>query len=873
MKKIFSILSAGVIALMAASCVQEQLATFDPSNATAPIMGSVSVGEKNVAVSYTPGVFNLGFNEKMAPTHSLAVVSVNGQPVSRLISSKDDGSMLTATNVNISKTLAFFGYADGDQVGNLDIVVRATIQNPSRDNGRNGFVDSERYTISNFVVTLPQGSPYAEYTNASTWSVIGALSEYGISWDGDIEMFATEDGNHLVAKAVKLAKDDEFKFRKDLEWTVNMGGAFGGIDTEFSVSQDGENIKVGADGVFDLWLDLDAGTATVTDAYLAYPDHKDDSEWTVIGALSEYGISWDGDIPMITDGNTHVAQGVKLSAADEFKFRKDKAWDVNMGGEFGSLGSAFSVEQDGANIKVGADGIYDLILDPSGSATIVETLGGGVSGVIGGDEPEPEPATVTGWNVIGANGDWDNDIIASEKDGVWTAYVTAPEATEFKWRKDAGWDENYGGVMVELGRPFEAVPGGDNIKVEAGFWKAVLDLSNEAAPTITVSKADVFGLIGVNGDWANDIWMTETDGKWVSPATQIEGDFKIRRNASWDENYGGVMEEVGKAFEAVPGGDNIKVEAGEYIVTYDPTAKTITVDMALPSNVWSVIGGVNGSGWDQDFYMTEVVPGVWVSDVLDLEGEWKVRFNNSWDVNRGAAVKEGALTEAGQFTGAYPGGENLALTGKLQVVYNANNETVGTLGWGIVGSIAAIPGFSWNKDVPMNLAPDGKWYSQPVTLGEGDEIKIRWQAGWDKNFGGTPAAIDEAFDAAEGGDNIKAPKAGTYMLVFDPAAAKLTLSTDFWGLIGEFNSWSGDRFLLPAGDGKWYAYNQSISGGWKIRKGADWAISAGGTYAAAGEAFKAVTADGPNIAVTDMTRFDVLYDTKAETITVSKPAR
>ena len=40
-----------------------------------------------------------------------------------------------------------------------------------------------------------------------------------------------------------------------------------------------------------------------------------------------------------------------------------------------------------------------------------------------------------------------------------------------------------------------------------------------------------------------------------------------------------------------------------------------------------------------------------------------------------------------------------------------------------------------------------------------------------------------------------------------------------------------------------------------------------------GEAFDGVTADGPNIAVTDMTRFDVLYDTVAGKITVSKPVK
>ena len=176
-------------------------------------------------------------------------------------------------------------------------------------------------------------------------------------------------------------------------------------------------------------------------------------------------------------------------------------------------------------------------------------------------------------------------------------------------------------------------------------------------------------------------------------------------------------------------------------------------------------------------------------------------------------------------------------------------------------------------DVPMNLAPDGKWYSVPVKLSETDEIKLRYMAAWDDDRGGDAVAADEAFAVTKGGHNIKAPKAGTYMLVYDPTAETITLSTNFWSLIGEFSSWAGDRFMLPAGDGKWYAYNQSISGGWKIRKTADWTISAGGTYTAAGEAFDAVTQDGPNIAVTDMTRFDVLYDTVAGKITVSAPVK
>ncbi len=54
-------------------------------------------------------------------------------------------------------------------------------------------------------------------------------------------------------------------------------------------------------------------------------------------------------------------------------------------------------------------------------------------------------------------------------------------------------------------------------------------------------------------------------------------------------------------------------------------------------NAWGVIGGICGTSWDVDFAMTEVEPGTYVSDVLELKAgeEFKVRQGASWDVNFG----------------------------------------------------------------------------------------------------------------------------------------------------------------------------------------------------------------------------------------------
>ena len=1043
MKKVLSILFAGVIALMATACFpEENFATFDSSKATAPVIGSYEMGAKALTINYTPGKFNAGFNDKMAVNHMVVLTSIDGKSVNKVIAAANKDNVLTVSVSALSNLFLSMGYQEGQSVS-FEAIVRATMQNPAQDNGRNGHVDSkDKVSVNGFEIVIPKGSPYIDYTEDSDWSVIGSLSAYEINWDKDLQMWTDGAGNHVAAH-VQLFAGDEFKFRKDQSWSENMGGDFGSLDNVFSVSQDGPNIKVGADGYYDLFVNPDNGTAWISEAFDPYPDYTETSNWSVIGSLSKHGISWDGDIAMITDGTWHVALGVNLAAADEFKFRQDASWTVNMGGDYGGLDSEFAVTQDGPNIKVGADGTFDLFVNPgAGVAKVSETTGAKVSGIIGGDEPEPEPEPITGWNIIGLNGDWSNDILAAQDGNVWTAYITAEGDTEFKWRKDGGWDENYGmeeGATITLGEPFAAAAGGPNIPIAAGFWKVVLDTE---ALTITISNGDVWSLIGVNGDWEHDIDMVLTDGKWVSPFTAISGEFKLRHNHGWDDNRGGTMEALGTPFAAEAGGANINVEGGNYIVTYDPAAETIVVEKAVrgwniiglngnwsdditatenngvwtvrvnveadtefkwrkdggwdqnyggtfvtlgepfaavpggdniklapgywlltldlsgaepmlmvsDGTVWSLIGGFNDwsgdvdmvltdgvwvspetaisgefkirknhgwddnrggtmealgtpfaaeagganinveagtyvvtydpanetitvtnakkvwsvigdfTGWSSDVDMEEIAPGIWMSGMIEIaEGGWKVRFDHGWDVNRGGATP----TALGQFVAAVPGGDNIGITGTFKVIYNANNETIGTLGWGVVGTING-----WNGDMPMNLGSDAKWYSVPVALTTNDEIKIRWNASWDLNRGGELVAVGEAFAGVDGGSNIKVPADGTYMVVYDPEHQTLMLTTAFWGLVGEFNGWGGSSDIFMLFDGaKWCAYNQQITGEWKIRQGSAWDNNRGGTFAEAGTPFTAEPG-GPNINLGDKTGFAVIYDPTAETITI-----
>jgi hypothetical protein len=96
----------------------------------------------------------------------------------------------------------------------------------------------------------------------------------------------------------------------------------------------------------------------------------------------------------------------------------------------------------------------------------------------------------------------------------------------------------------------------------------------EVEEQVVVLGDHTWGLIGVNGDWDNDIEMTVANG--VATATAelpANGEFKVRADHGWDINYGfnsedGSLAPVdGTKFAVAHNGSNIVVaEAGTYEV-------------------------------------------------------------------------------------------------------------------------------------------------------------------------------------------------------------------------------------------------------------------------------------------------------------------
>lgn len=347
---------------------------------------------------------------------------------------------------------------------------------------------------------------------------------------------------------------------------------------------------------------------------------------------------------------------------------------------------------------------------------------------------------------------------------------------------------------------------------------------------------------------SGDIWAKGEKGQvGVSEdgSTALSGQLVTKRATS-DEPGAGVIE-----------------KKGIYKMTINMQDYTYTIS---PMDCWTLIGQIEGSNWDQDFDMVEVATGVWVSNPVNIEGQFKIRYNYGWDINRGAFEgAEPCVLAEGTPVRSINAGKNFAApaAGTYTVCFNAMSNVVSLLDWGVVGSIGKS---GWGYDVPMYLA-DGLWYSAPFEVKDGEEFKIREHAAWGGDKGGTFTEINAPVEP--GGSNIAVP-AGTYMVIYDPVTEDIIVSNQYWGLVGNFNGWGGtpDNFLTPMGDGVWAAYSVNLLNGWKIRQAQAWNIDRGGVLSSMGVPFE-VTQGGPDIQSGDGV-FSVVYDSKAETMTVSE---
>ncbi|WP_289064169.1 SusE domain-containing protein [uncultured Zobellia sp.] len=249
------------------------------------------------------------------------------------------------------------------------------------------------------------------------------------------------------------------------------------------------------------------------------------------------------------------------------------------------------------------------------------------------------------WGLIGSatpNG-WDGPdvpVYATAIANEFVAYVTLTDG-ELKIRRDNDWTVNYGDTGADGTLDLD----GDNIQVLAGTYKVMFSL-NDFSYAI---EPFTWGLVGDatptgwDGPDTQLTYDSSTD-QWRAVVTLTDGEMKFRQNNDWAVNFG----DSGADGTLDENGDNILVEAGNYLVSADFTNNLYTIE---PTDIWGLVGDAAPNGWDgpnMRFTPDYANEGVWIlENVTVLDGEIKFRTNDAWDLNYGDDGNDGTLESDG----------------------------------------------------------------------------------------------------------------------------------------------------------------------------------------------------------------------------------
>ena len=370
-----------------------------------------------------------------------------------------------------------------------------------------------------------------------------------------------------------------------------------------------------------------------------------------IGVIGSFN-GWAADVVMNFNAEKQrFYADVEFAEDGQFKLRADADWALNWGAE--AFGMTVSNGDGNLEAKAGSYRIYANMNNPA--AMTIELNAGmyGKEEPVGGtttpDTPEPEPTPVLGWGLVGEYNGWgaEADVMLTS-DGTFLAAKGVALSGQVKFRKDGGWDVNFGApgevepVEIAVNTELELVANGKNFTIAEGTYDVYLDEANAKAWFINdgsypgggaAPEASEWGIVGVVNGWAApDITMykTATEGLFVAYKVEMpDGGFKIRANGEWNDaaNYGLAAAgpvEVDHVYDLIcsGGSGDMTLVAGTYDIWFDLTntkvyimtpGKDISAAVAgtpeapkpVEGEPWYLVGNFNG--WkpaDANYQMT-----------------------------------------------------------------------------------------------------------------------------------------------------------------------------------------------------------------------------------------------------------------------------
>ena len=460
-------------------------------------------------------------------------------------------------------------------------------------------------------------------------------------------------------------------------------------------------------------LTLDKGTPKVTKNFSF-------NSLGVIGDATPTG--WDADTDMQFNADKQRFY-VDLTLIDgTIKFRADDAWDVNWGGADGVLASG----ADNIPVTAGDYRIYVNLNDPAKPTYELNAKMYGKDEPTSGTttpEPEPEPTpTVQGWGLVGEYNSWGGtpDIMLAS-DGTYLVAKGVELSGQVKFRKDGGWDVNFGApgdvepVEIAVNTELELIAGGKNFTIAAGTYDVYLDDANAKAwfindgsypgggAALEMSEWGLIGSIAACNNWSANIPLYVSGDYAVAKGVAFAaGDqFKFRKGETWgtELTYEGQITIDAKLdlIDGTGGKQNSSIaDAGTYDVYlandlsafYVMTPGKTPADAGAAVKVYtdpsadSFVVGFSGSaiGWDDPSFDTGDRATFVSKNVTDaatfagtyefkLEGlavaandELKVRINGQWIGVGGAAVEGLTVTGTDNFIAGEDGTYTVVIT-------------------------------------------------------------------------------------------------------------------------------------------------------------------------------------------------------------------
>lgn len=297
----------------------------------------------------------------------------------------------------------------------------------------------------------------------------------------------------------------------------------------------------------------------------------------------------------------------------------------------------------------------------------------------------------------------------------------------------------------------------------------IAGMASAVTYSVAGSSAALFGASWDQTNTSTD--MTSTDG--VNYTFTKEGvtlskgtiEYKVVVDHSWNTSYGKDGTSTNASYTLSEDGV-YDVVVSFNAETHVPSMEATKKGSATVDHTWSVIGGIFGTNWNQDWAMTETSSGVFTCTVEDQEisagtYEYKVRADNAWDLsygdpngNNGNASftidKDGKYNVTFTFTLA---------TGAVEATPTLIEETVIDAIYTAVGTPAAIFGAAWDPSLVANemvKGTDGVTYTftkEGVVL-EAEDIQFKVIKG--HSWGGE--------EYGDNGNNVvyNVTEAGTY---------------------------------------------------------------------------------------------------------------